>query len=162
MVAQGTLAAERAIAILEMAEKLRRQGIEAAIAAAATWHLETGEPALDDVAVRERLASHYARVQVLRHLLNRMIGDIIRGADVTGTSSVIKVFYTDLLHEFTRSVTDLQGVAGQLDAPVLACAGWETGFWMNDYLHSFGWLIGGGTNEIQRNVIGERMLGLPR
>ena len=45
---------------------------------------------------------------------------------------------------------------------VLACAGWETGFWMNDYIHAFGWIIGGGTNEIQRNVIGERMLGLPR
>jgi alkylation response protein AidB-like acyl-CoA dehydrogenase len=61
-----------------------------------------------------------------------------------------------------REMTDLHGLAGQIDAGVLACAGWETGFWMNDFIHSFGWIIGGGTNEIQLNVIGERMLGLPR
>jgi alkylation response protein AidB-like acyl-CoA dehydrogenase len=161
-VAQGTLAAERAVAILDMTERLRCNGIGAAIADAAAWRLENGEPALDDRVVREELAACYAEVHVLRHLLNGMIDDIVRGADVSGTSSVIKVFYTDLLHRFTRFATDLHGVAGQLDAPVLACAGWETGFWMNDYLHSFGWLIGGGTNEIQRNVIGERLLGLPR
>jgi alkylation response protein AidB-like acyl-CoA dehydrogenase len=161
-VAQGTLAAERAVAILEMTERLRCHGIEAAVAEARAWRLESGEAALDDPAVRERLAGCYAEVHVLRHMLNGMIDDILRGADVSGTSSIIKVFYSELLHKLMREVTDLQGIAGQLDGPVLACSGWETGFWMNDYIHSFGWLIGGGTNEIQRNVIGERMLGLPR
>jgi alkylation response protein AidB-like acyl-CoA dehydrogenase len=161
-VAQGTLAAERAVAILEATERLRHNGIEAAIADAAAWRLENGVAAIDDSAVRELFAECYAEVHVLRHILNGMIDGILRGEDVSGTSSIIKVFYTELLYKLTKSVTDLQGVAAQLDGPVLACAGWETGFWMNDYIHSFGWIIGGGTNEIMRNVIGDRMLGLPR
>jgi len=41
-------------------------------------------------------------------------------------------------------------------------AGYESGRWMLDYIDSFGWVIAGGTNEIQRSLIGERVLGLPR
>ena len=161
-VAQGTLAAERAVAILEMTERLRCNGIEAAVAEAAAWRLENGAPALEDGHVREMLAESYAEVHVLRHVLNQMIDDIIRGVDVSGTSSIIKVFYTELLRRLMRVSPTSRAWPGSSTTAVLACAGWETGFWMNDYIHSFGWLIGGGTNEIQRNVIGERMLGLPR
>lgn len=161
-VAQGTLAAERAISILEMAERLRCNGIDAAVAAASALQLDDGRPAIADAAVRELLAERYAEVHVLRQMLDRMIDAVIKGADVGGTASVIKVFYSELLTKLMQQVTDLMGAGGQLDQPVLACSGWETGYWMNDYIHAFGWLIGGGTNEIQRNVIGERMLGLPR
>jgi alkylation response protein AidB-like acyl-CoA dehydrogenase len=161
-VAQGTLAAERAVVILETAERLRANGIDAAIAEAAGWHLESGEPVLSDSRVREQFAQFRAEVDVLRSLLNGMIDDILRGDDVGGTASIIKIFYSELLHRFMEFLTDLGGLSGQLDQPVLACAGWETGNWMNDYIHAFGWFIGGGTNEIQRNLIGERMLGLPR
>jgi alkylation response protein AidB-like acyl-CoA dehydrogenase len=161
-VAQGTLAAERAIVILDQTERFRRHGINAAIAEAAGWHLESGEPVLEDLAVREMFAERYAESEVLRHLLNDMIDDVIRGVDAGGSSAIIKIFYSELLSKLMREVTELQGANAQLDQPLLESAGWETGFWMIDYIHAFGWIIAGGTNEILRNVIGERMLGLPR
>jgi alkylation response protein AidB-like acyl-CoA dehydrogenase len=161
-VAQGTLAAERAIVILEMTERLRRNGIAAAIREAAQWRLESGQAVLENDARREMFAECYAEAEVLRHLLNGLIEEVISGKDVGGVSAVIKVFYSELLAKLMRAVTDLRGLTAQVDQPLLECAGWETGFWMIDYVHSFGWAIGGGTNEIMRNVVGERMLGLPR
>ena len=105
-----------------MTERLRCNGIEAAVAEAATWPLEDGQMALSDNGVREMLAESYAEVHVLRHMLNGMIDGILRGEDVSGTSSIIKVLYSELLQKLTARVTDLRGLAAQLDAPVLACA----------------------------------------
>jgi hypothetical protein len=39
---------------------------------------------------------------------------------------------------------------------------WTSGHWMIDHLKSWNWTIAAGSNEIQRNIIGERVLGLPR
>ena len=133
-----------------MTERLRSHGIEAAVAEAAGVAPRERRARPRDSAVREMLAECYAEAQVLRHLLNEMIDDVIRGQDVGGTSSIIKVFYTELLAQADaaghRPRRASRGSARR--SRVLACAGWETGFWMNDYIHSFGWIIGGGTNEI--------------
>jgi alkylation response protein AidB-like acyl-CoA dehydrogenase len=161
-VAQGTLAAERAITILEMTERLRHNGMEAALHDILSWTLEDGSPAHDDPAVRETFAELWADLQVLRQLLNFMIDDVIRGVDVGGTSGIIKVVYTEVLQKIMAWLTNLEGVRSQPQRPMLEINGWETGYWMRDYVGSFSWHMGGGTSEIMRNVIAERMLGLPR
>src|SRR5262249_30698149 len=96
-VAQGTLAAERAIVILEMTERLRRNGIATALREAAQWRLESGQPVLENDAYREKFAECYAEAEVLRHLLNGLIEEVISGVDVGGVSAIIKVFYSELL-----------------------------------------------------------------
>lgn len=161
-VAQGTLSSERAVVILEGAERLRRNGVEAVIADAASWTLEDGTPALEDGAVQEVLAARYAEAVVLRHLVNGMIDDLIEGRAIGATSAVVKVFYSELLQRLMRDAADIRGPAAQLDRPRVMAAGWESGNWLMDYINSWGWTVGGGTNEIMRNIIGERGLGLPR
>ena len=102
-VAQGTLAAERAVAILEMTERLRCNGIEAAVARGrGVAARETGGPHSTTARCARCSPSATPRCSVLRHMLNGMIDDILRGDDVGGTSSIIKVFYTELLYKLTR------------------------------------------------------------
>jgi alkylation response protein AidB-like acyl-CoA dehydrogenase len=161
-VAQGTLASERAVVILEMAERLRRNGIEAMISDAATFLVDGSTPLVSDSAARELLAERYAEAVVLGNLVDAQIASIIHGNSVPAESSIIKLFYSELLQRTMRDATNLQGVSGQVRQPLLEAAGWESGDWMSDYLNSWGWTISGGTNEIMRNMIGEQLLGLPR
>ena len=67
---------------------------------------------------------------------------------------MIRLYFAELTQRVCEGAIDLYGVAA---APVLADHGW--GF---DYLDGFSETIAGGTAEIQRNIIGERVLGLPR
>jgi alkylation response protein AidB-like acyl-CoA dehydrogenase len=161
-VAQSTLAAERAVVILELSERLRRNGIEAMIKDSANFRVDGATMLSEDEMARQLLAERYAEVLVLRHLVNSEIAAIIRGTSLGAQSSVIKLFYSELLQRTMRDAVNLEGIAGQVERPLLEAAGWETGYWMNDYINSWGWTISGGSNEIMRNMIGEQLLGLPR
>ena len=68
--------------------------------------------------------------------------------------SLIRLYFAELTQRVGEAAIDLYGIAAE---PVLADHGW--GF---DYLDGFSETIAGGTAEIQRNIIGERVLGLPR
>jgi alkylation response protein AidB-like acyl-CoA dehydrogenase len=161
-VAQATLASERGAVLVELAERFLRNGMLGLVDATRDWTLEDGTSAADDGAVRELLGARYAETIVLRQLLNTMITNVVRRGGVGPEASVVKVFYSELLQRLMDDALTIAGPQAQLTRPPLMSAGWETGYWVYDYLNAFGWLIGGGTNEIMRNIIGERVLGLPR
>jgi alkylation response protein AidB-like acyl-CoA dehydrogenase len=161
-VAQATLSSERGAVLVELAERLRRNGMLALVEAARSWTLPDGTTAAEDGTVRETLGARYAETTVLRQLLNTMVTNVVRRGGVGPEASIVKLFYSELLQRIMDDALTIAGPEAQLTEPHLMSAGWETGYWMYDYLNAYAWLIGGGTNEIMRNIVGERVLGLPR
>ena len=65
--------------------------------------------------------------------------------------SLVRLAFAELAQRIHRTGTEIMGAEALIDGP-----------WMHDYLESYSETIAGGTAEIQRNIIAERILGLPR
>lgn len=159
-IAQATLSSERGPTILELADRLRQ--VMASLTQLARSQQLDGCPAIEDVAVREELARLHTQVSILSALCHKVVHDLIEKGGTGPEASIVKVYYSELLQQVADLGVRLTGVAGQEHATKPLGAAWESGNWMLDFVSSFGWVIGGGTNHIQRTVIGERVLGLPR
>lgn len=77
-------------------------------------------------------------------------------------ASVLKLFYSELLQRLTGFAVKVGGVDELRWAPEPYGSGWHSLSWTRDYVGSWAWTIAGGTNEIQRSLIAERALKLPR
>ena len=119
--------------------------------------LEDG-PAIKDRAVRERLAEWYVEQQGLKHIRSRSLTALSRGETPGPEASIAKVVSANKLQGIGAFGMDLQDIAGQIIDPehTQADALFQTGF-----LYAPGLRIAGGTDEILRNIISERVLQLP-
>jgi len=112
----------------------------------------------DDPVVRQGLADVYSRERMLQWLGLRMQTFIMHGRGTPPDPSVMKNFLTQSTEIKVNLGVAVEGAGGMLggaDAP-------ENGFWQGSVLSQFASRIGGGTNEVHRNMIAERALGLPR
>lgn len=161
-VAQQTLAAERGMTMLELAERLGQAGFH--------WLVETcrrpgpgGRRPVDDDAVAGRLAELETEITGLRALCRRLVGRHGAGLPVgPADASVVKLYYSELLQRMTDFGAEVAGLPAHAELAKPASSGWESGAWVLDFIGSWEWTIPGGTSEIQRTIIGERGLGLPR
>jgi alkylation response protein AidB-like acyl-CoA dehydrogenase len=159
--AQTTLATERAFNILELQTRLAVALSEIAAQALVT-PVAPGRMAADDDSVRQDIAARAAEVEVLGLLGQRLARDVERTGEVGPEGSIVKLFYSETLQKLTALAVRISGPAAMLDERREFATSWTSGHWMIDHLKSWNWTIAAGSNEIQRNIIGERVLGLPR
>ena len=119
-----------------------------------------GRPAIEDPALREELVKLMAEARALGLNSRR---DKIQPLSQDYPMSLAlgsKLSSTDFYQRLNAFAISLQGTRGAyyVDDP----SAHDNGIWQRGYLNSFSATIGGGTSQIQRNIIGEHVLGLPK
>ena len=116
-----------------------------------------GGKAIDDPAVQEKLADFYVKSYGLRYTRYRIMTSLARGETPGPESSIGKLVAASKIQEATSYALELLGAGGIQaggDMPL-------GGIFQESFLDSPALRIAGGTDEILRNTIGERVLGLP-
>ena len=154
-VAQSTLASERGLTLVELTQRMRY-----ALPRLATLMRERGT--LDDAALRRDLGALITRVDAACALADRYLLKRINDDEQPGDASIVKLHYARTLREFTQLGLRIGGLETQYRDNFTRGSGMETGNWPFDFMNSYNWSIAGGSDEIQRNIIAERMLAMPR
>jgi alkylation response protein AidB-like acyl-CoA dehydrogenase len=156
-VAMSTLGFERGTAFTAGQVALHKS-VERLIEAAATTIGPDGRrPALADDELAGRLADLRAEVAALRAMTYALVSRNARAATPGAEGSMVKLYYADVTQRLYRLAMDVLGGEG-----LHFVHKHDPGGWTGAYMYSLASSIGGGTSEIQRNIIGERVLGLPR
>ncbi len=160
-IAQTTLTNERGSAIIELQERLV-EALDRLCDEAMVTPAGSGRMVADDARFRDELARCAAEVEILGLLASRMFRNLIGHGDLGPEASIVKLFYSELLQSLTALGVRVRGLPAHVDRGRGFASSWTSGDWLMDHIGSWTWTIAGGTSEIQRNVIGERVLGLPR
>lgn len=118
-----------------------------------------GRPAAEDPAVQRRIGEFEAKIAAMKYNGLRYLTKQLRGEPLSSETSVNKLHRANLEIEMADFAVELTGMAGvQLGGDDAA----DGGSWARSSLSWPGVVIGGGTPNIQRNIIAERILGLPK
>jgi alkylation response protein AidB-like acyl-CoA dehydrogenase len=158
-IAQTTLAHERGTAFPFKEQVIHKIAVDELVELARAWP-RPERPARRDARYRQRIAQSFIEVEIMRLHNYKMMTKLDRGEMPGPESSIVKLFWADLtqrLHDTALEVLGPYGIAGGTDA-------WRapTSRWQGSALWARSGSIAGGTSEIQRNIIAQRMLGLPR
>jgi alkylation response protein AidB-like acyl-CoA dehydrogenase len=148
-VALATLAYERGVGLLGHQLSFRRELDRLMDSARAAG-------CASDPLLRQRLAGSYAELEILRwNVLRSLAG--YDGPAAPPEASIVKLYWASWHRRFGELAMDIQG----LPASVLDGFPYELDGFQRTFLFSRSDTIYGGSNEIQRNIVGERVLGLP-
>jgi alkylation response protein AidB-like acyl-CoA dehydrogenase len=114
-----------------------------------------GGPASADPVVRQKLAQAFLELEILRLNTNRALTSLSKTGIPGPEGSIQKIYWSEMNQRTQQIAQEILGPFGQL-------SDFDNGLWQYAYLRSRGNTIEAGTSEIQRNIIAERVLGLPK
>jgi len=119
-----------------------------------------GRPLMEHAVYRDRLMKLQGRVMAMRCNDLRILSARVNHGDAGLARMIVKLQGTELRHELEGLAIDVMGELGLAygDNPHLR----DHGSWQTQYMYFLGLIIGGGTSQIQKNIISERGLGMPR
>ncbi len=153
-VAQATRASERGLTLMELSYRMR----------GALWRvaeLIRRHGRESDAGVLRDFGVLVTRVDSACAIADQFLKNRISGLERAGDASLVKNTYSRVLREYSLLGLRLGGMEEQYVAPI-TFGDLNTGNWMADFMNSYAWTIAGGTEEVQRNIIAERMLDMPR
>ncbi len=153
-VAQTTLSSERGLTLLELTYRMR----------GALWRLAESirvNGHADDRGILRDFGRLVTRVDSACAIADSFLANRIAGIEGVGDASLVKNTYSRVLREYSLLGLRLGGMDEQYRAPI-TYGDLNTGNWMADFMNSYAWTIAGGSEEVQRTIIAERMLGMPR
>jgi alkylation response protein AidB-like acyl-CoA dehydrogenase len=126
-----------------------------------------GKPLIENAAVRAKMGRIYAELEVQRYAALRVLSALQKGDGPGTASSLTKYSYSEFEKRYYETVVEILGPSGQLltsfhEWDDIDTASGEPGTWATSFLWSRAGTIYSGSSEIQKNVIGERVLGLPK
>ncbi len=131
-----------------------KRQLEALIARSKTVE-RNGRPASEDPLVRQKLAQAYLELEILRLNTNRALTSLSKSGVPGAEGSIQKLYWSEMNQRTQQYAQEILGPYGQLKE-------FDRGMWEYGYLRTRGNTIEAGTSEIQRNIIAERVLGLPK
>ena len=120
--------------------------------------MRNGRPAIEDPVVRQEIGRLYTEISSLRLNNMRALAAITRTGIPGPEGSISKLVWSESSKRVTDLAAEILGPAALLDP---SSAPPEIGEWIHSHLQYRSTTIGGGTSEVLRNVIAERVLGLP-
>jgi len=155
-VANATLAHERNM----LGSTTRTQQMFNGLVRLAQSRQRYGRPAAEDPVIRQRLADLLIRVEAMKYHAFRQLTDTIKGRPPGIGASVNKLVSTELNHDVAATALEIMGAYGFLTRTARHVI--DRGTWPIEFMFTLGLIIGGGTSQIQKNIISERGLGMPR
>ena len=153
-VAQATLASERGLTLMELSYRMR--GALAQIAAEIR-----GAGRTEDAGILRDFGALSAQVDATCAIADAYLAKRIDGNEQVGDASIVKLAYARTLRAFTDFGVRVAGLSAQYRTPI-TFGDLNSGNWLPDFMNSYAWTIAGGSDEVQRNIIAERMLDMPR